>query len=250
MRGALLYILLLQLLLAVLGCSRGETMNEINYVDFYSDKMEKELIKAVMAGDIESIRSLTKQGVNLSAVGSYENTPLRMAIKVGQKKSVRALLELGVNPNLLTPKGVAAAKVAVTFQKDPQFLELLFEYGLDPNLKSGDTPLVFFAMTEGNWRQYDMLLAKGADINSKDTDGSSPIVNLVLQLEYDRAKELLVKGADPRVVSVTGINMLDLLVDYQRRLCGSPTPDCHKRAELLKLMQERGMEVPPGLPYM
>lgn len=225
-------------------------MDDINYVEFYSDKAERDLLKAVMAGDTESIRSLARQGVNLSAVGSYENTPLRVAIKLGQKKSVRALLEMGVSPNSVTPKGVAAAKMAVTFQKDPQFLEMLFEYGLDPNLKSGGTPLIFFAMTEGLWRQYDMLLVKGADINSKNTDGSSLILDLVLQLEYDRAKDLLLKGADPRVVSVTGLNMLDLLVDYQRRLCVSPTPDCYKRAELLKMMQERGMEVPPGLPFM
>lgn len=226
-------------------------MDKIDYTADYTDQKEKDLIKAVAAGDTGSIRQLAAQGVNLNAVGSYENTPLRTALKVGQNKSVKSLLELGANPNFRTPKGVAAAKIAVTFQRDPEFLKMLLDHGLDPNLKSEDVPLIFFALSEGKWRHYDMLMAKGADINSRNGDGSSLLLDLVMQMEYDRAKDLLLKGADFRVVSMTGLNVLDQLVDYQRRLCNEPNlPDCHKRAELLRLMQERGMEIPSGLPYL
>lgn len=226
-------------------------MNDIDYSEYYSDQKEKQLIKAVMSGDTATITELASQGVNLNAVGAYENTPLRVAIKVGQKRAVKCLLSLGVSPNFLTPKGVAAAKVAVTFQRNPEYLKILFDHGLDPDLKSGDVPLIFFALTEGNWAQYDMLLAKGADINSRSSNGCSLLLDLVMQLEYDRAKDILLKGADPTVVSMTGLNVLDELVDYQRRFCRNPDlPDCHKRAELLRLMQARGVEVPPGLPNM
>lgn len=226
-------------------------MSEIDYSNDYSDSREKELIKAIMAGDTVSIRKLAASGVNLNAVGAYENTPLRTAIKVGQKEAVRCLLDLGVSPNLRTPKGVAPAKVAVTFQKDPEYLKILFDHGLDPNLKCEEVPLIFFAVAEGRWAHYDMLLAKGADINSRNGNGCSLLLDLVMQLEYDRAKDLLLKGADPTVVSMTGLNVLDQLVDYQRRMCGEPgLADCQKRAELLRLMEQRGVKIPAGLPYM
>ena len=247
----ILLILLLVLAVWATACSKGKSMENIDYTADYHDLKEKKLIKAVMTGDTTSIKQLAAQGVNLNAVGAYENTPLRTAIKVGQKTAMKTLLELGVSPNFKTPKGVSPAKVAVTFQKNPEFLTMLFEYGLNPNLKSGGVPLIFFALTEGNWAQYDMLLAKGADINSRNENGSSLLLDLVMQLEYDRAKDILLKGADFRVVSMTGLNVLDELVEYQRRFCADPSlPDCHKRAELLKIMQQRGMSIPPGLPCM
>lgn len=242
---------LLLLFIWLVAYSQGRRMEEIDYTEDFSRLKEKQLIRAIMDGDIATIRLLAAEGVNLHAVGAYENTPLRTALKGGQKKAVKALLELGVNPNFRTPEGVAAAEVAVTFQRDPEFLKMLLDHGLDPNLKSEDVPLIFFALSEGKWRHYDMLMAKGADINSRNGDGSSLLLDLVMQMEYDRAKDLLLKGADFRVVSMTGLNVLDQLVDYQRRLCNEPNlPDCHKRAELLRLMQERGMEIPSGLPYL
>jgi uncharacterized protein len=245
------HVLILSLFLLLLACTEGKNMNEINYVNDYSQPKEKELVSAIMAGDTTAVRRAAHDGVNLNAVGLYENTPLRTAIKVGQKKTARLLLELGADPNFMTPKGVAPAEVAVTFQKDPEYLKLLLDFGLDPNLISNNVPLILFAVSEGNWSQYDMLLAKGADINSKTPDGSSLLLDLVMQLEYDRAKVLLLRGADFRAVSMTGLNVLNSLVDYQKRFCQDPNlPDCRKRAELLKIMQARGMEIPPGLPAM
>lgn len=244
-------ISVLLLVLCVIPYCKGRQMNKTDYSEDYVDQKEKKLLKAVMAGDTATIRQLAAHGVNLHAVGLYENTPLTTAIKTGQKKAVHCLLDLGVNPNFRTPAGVASAEVAAKSQKNLVYLEMLFDYGLDPNLKSEDVPLIFFALSEGNWRHYDLLLAKGADINSRNGDGSSLLLALVMQLEYDRAKDLLLRGADCTVVSMTGLNVLDELVDYQRRFCTEPNlPDCHKRAELLRLMQERGMTVPPGLPCM
>jgi ankyrin repeat protein len=212
--GGMLMLNIIAILIFCLGCSKGNSMDAIDYSKDYSDTKNIQLIQAVMAGDTNAVRRLAHEGVNLNAVGLYENTPLRTSIKVGQKKTMRLLLELGANPNFKTPKGVAGADVAVIFQKNPEFLKLLLDFGLDPNLKSGDVPLIFFALSEGHWHHYDMLLAKGADINSKTPDGSSLLLDLVMRLEYDRAKEILLRGADFRAVSKTGLNVLDSLADY------------------------------------
>lgn len=231
--------------------SRGARMERIDYSEDFTSVEDKHIIAAIANGDIPAIKRLAAVGGNLQAVGAYENTPMRTALKLGQIKAAEVLLQLGVDPNFKTPGGTAAADIAVTFQRDSKFLKLLLDHGLDPNLRSEGVPLIFFAATEGLWQQYDMLLAKGADINSKNEDGSSLLLDLVLLMQYDRARDLLLKGADFRPVSVTGLNVLDLLVDYQRRMCIDPDlPDCRKRAELLRLLRERGASVPAGLPYM
>lgn len=243
--------IILVILIWLVANSLGAKMERIDYSEDFTSVIDKQIILAIANGDIPAIKRLAAAGGNLQTVGAYENTPMRTALKLGQIKAVEALLQLGVDPNFKTPGGTAAADITVTFQRDPKFLQLLLDHGLDPNLRSEGVPLIFFATTEGLWRQYDMLLAKGADINSKNEDGSSLLLDLVLLMQYDRARELLLNGADFRPVSLTGLNVLDLLVDYQRRLCIDPgLPDCRKRAELLRLLRERGATVPPGLPYM
>ena len=197
------------------------------------------------------MKQLAREGVNLNAVGKFENTPLRVAVKLKQKQIVRLLLQLGVSPNSRTPKGTVAAADDVVTEKDPEYLRIFLEFGLDPDLKSEGLPLIFFAVSRCNWQQYDMLLAKGADIDAKAPDGSSLLYNLVLQFEYDRAKALFEKGADFTATNKFGSNVLEQLVDAQRRFCvEAGLPDCYKRAELLRLMRERGASVPSDLPYM
>ncbi|TGU70625.1 ankyrin repeat domain-containing protein [Geomonas terrae] len=226
-------------------------MSESAYNQDFEMSKDVALIKAISLGDLKAIRTLAGEGGNLNVVGKHENTPLRVAVKLKQKQVVRLLFQLGVDPNTITPGGVVAAADDAVTEKDPDFLSLFLEFGLDPNLKCQGMPLIFFALSRQNWIQYEMLLSSGADINSKLPDGSSLLLDLVMHMEYDRAKDLLLRGAEFRVRSSHGFNVLGQLVDDQRRLCIDPDlPDCHKRAELLRLLRERGATVPPGLPYM
>jgi ankyrin repeat protein len=230
---------------------KGNSMGDMDYANDFDDKKEKALITAIMIGDGSTVKRLAREGVNLSAVGQSESTPMAVALKLGQKKIVKQLLELGVNPNFRTPKGVAAAKTAVTTLKDPDYLKILLDFGMNPNLKNGATPLIFFAETEENWPHYEMLLSKGADINSMDSDGSSLVLDLVLGFAYDRAKALMLQGADFTTSNASGLNVLDNLVDAQKRFCEDPNSrDCRSRAELLKIMRAKGTRIPPGLPGM
>lgn len=240
------------IILAILtGCPGGKAMSAIDYSLDFSDPTVRELVKAITAGDTNTVKRLANEGVNLNAVGEYENTPLRVAVKLKRKQIVRLLFELGVSPNLRTPKGTVAAADDAVIEKDLDFLGLFLQFKLDPNLYCHDVPLIFFAVSESNWPHYEMLLAKGADINSKAANGRTLLLELVMQMEYDRAKELMLRGADFRPVSEQGLNVLEELVDYQRRLCNGPNlTDCRKRAEILRLIKERGGTVPAGLPYM
>ena len=103
-----------------MACNQGKTMNEIDYSKDYSNSAEVELIRAVMKGDSSAVKRLAASGVNINAVGKYENTPLRNEIKCQQKEIVLLLLQLGVDPNFTTP-GKAVPAFATTELDDPSF---------------------------------------------------------------------------------------------------------------------------------
>lgn len=225
-------------------------MANIDYSKDYSNPAEVEIIKAIMSGDGNAVKRLSDSGVNLNALGNYDNTPLRVALKYRQKKIVELLLRLGVDPNFKTPGGVVPAFV-VTELDDPSFLNILLEYGMNPNLKEDGEPIVFAAIREGQWSQFKTLINKGAYIKSKSRNNTTLVQELVSLSKYDLAKALILQGADFTTQNNTGLNVLDILIIHQTRLCADPNhPACQKRAELLKMLRERGVEVPPGLPGM
>ena len=249
-KHAISRLCLLVLTLLGIGCTQGNNMNDIDYSKDYSDPTEIELIKAVMNGDASTVRRLAASGVNLSAVGKYENTPLRTALECRQKEIVALLLQLGVDPNFTTPGKAVSAIVALEIE-DPDYLNMLLAHGLDPNLKEDGEPLVFAAIREGQWSHFKTLINKGADIQSRSSNNSTLVLDLVSVSQYDLAKALMLHGADFTSPDNTGLTVLERLVNDQTRLCADPRhPACLKRAELLQMLKERGVDVPPGLPGM
>lgn len=249
-KHAISRLCLLVLTLLGIGCSQGNNMNDIDYSKDYSNPAEIELIKAVMNGDASTVRRLAASGVNLNAVGKYEITPLRTAIKCQQKEIVALLLQLGVDPNFTTPGKAVPAFIALKLD-DPDYLNMLLAHGLDPNLQEDGDPLVFMAIREGQWAHFKTLINKGADIKTRSSNNSTLVLELVGVSQYDLAKALILHGADFTTPDNTGLTVLEILVNDQTRLCADPRhPACLKRAELLQMLKERGVDVPPGLPGM
>ncbi len=225
-------------------------MNKIDYSEYYSNPSEIALIKAIMVGDAATVKQLSSSGVNLNAIGKYENTPIRVALKCQQKEIVRLLLQLGVSPNFTTPGGSVAAIVALELD-DPGYLDLLLEHGLNPNLKEEEEPIIFSAIRDGRWNQFKKLIISGTDIQSKSINNTTLVQELVAVSQYDYAKALILRGADFTSPNKTGLTVLKILVNDQTRLCEDPNhPACQKRAELLRMLRDRGVNVPAGLPGM
>lgn len=225
-------------------------MNDINYSADFSSPLDVELVKAIMKGDVAKVKQLAASGANINAVGQYEVTPLSVALECQQKEIVGLLLQLGVDPNFTTSKGAVPAFIA-TEREDPDYLNILLARGLNPNLKEDGEPLVFAAIREGQWEQFKILMHNGVDIQSKSRNNTSLVQQLVSVSQYDLAKDLILKGADFVSPNNTGLTVLERLVNDQTRLCADPKhPACQKRAELLRMLTERGVKVPSDLPGM
>jgi hypothetical protein len=119
---------------------------------------------------------------------------------------------------------------------------------LNPNIKQDGEPIVFAAISRGNeWLNFKTLINRGADINSKTSNNSSLVLELVGVSQYDYAKALILKGANFTTPNDTGLTVVEVLVNDQTTLGENKNdPNYKKRAELLEMLRERGVKIPQG----
>lgn len=104
------------------------------------------LAKAVEDVDTTKIKELiSKGGANVNYQESrFGNTLLMMAIFNSQYESVKALLELGADPNLANKYRGTTAMIEAADNENPEYIKLLLKYKGNPNaietapVKDGD----------------------------------------------------------------------------------------------------------------
>lgn len=126
----------------------------------------KELIAAVRAGDIEAVRRLAKNGVDINAHVAGEGTALIQATWKHDLKMIDALLDLGADPDRGLP-GEGIPLLVAPGLGYQSIVERLVEAGADVNLVDADyaeTPLIV-ASREGHLTIVKYLVGHGANVN-------------------------------------------------------------------------------------
>ncbi|HLV78817.1 MAG TPA: ankyrin repeat domain-containing protein [Chthonomonadaceae bacterium] len=132
---------------------------------------------------------------------------LLRAVDSGDKETILALLNRGINPNApnsyKTPPLVAAARRA-SDEDGLRLLRLLVEHGAEVNGTDsfGDTPLISATTASGPFEQQgpiqaiEYLLSRGADINHKDSAGATALSWAMTPGRNQILRTLLAHGAD------------------------------------------------------
>lgn len=147
--------------------------------DNNKERLEPELLKAVEADDVESLRQiLVKAREKKQLNENFLRVGLMRSSEKGKVGATQYLLSQGANPNgaignRLSPllRAIEANHAAIAF--------LLLAHGADRETqdKKGRTPL-HTAAWEGHWHILDTLIAKGADVNGKDKKQRNVLHNL------------------------------------------------------------------------
>ena len=88
----------------------------------------------------------------------------------------------------------------------------LLEEGMDVEARdpgSGASPL-HYAVMKGRMQIVDLLLSRGADVNSRTRNGTTPLHTAALYARKEVAERLLEKQADINAVSNSGATPLAL----------------------------------------
>ncbi|XP_045488225.1 SH3 and multiple ankyrin repeat domains protein 3 isoform X3 [Pieris rapae] len=125
------------------------------------------------------------------------STSMHRAVEKNSLEAVKTLLELGASPNYKDGKGLTPLYLSVTNKTDPLLCETL----LHDHATIGATDLqgwqeVHQACRNGLVQHLDHLLFYGADMNSRNASGNTPLHVCAVNAQDSCARQLLFRGCD------------------------------------------------------
>jgi pectate lyase len=165
-----------------------------------SSEPPRSLQEAAACGDIEELKGLIAQGIDINGGEGIElYTVLHRAVISGHKEVVALLLSKGAQVDATDSYPNATALGYASEKGYKEIAELLIANGADINAKregypAGDTPL-HSAARAGHKDVVELLIAKGADVNAKNGPGQTSL-DIAINRNRKDIVELLVEKGD------------------------------------------------------
>lgn len=179
------------------------------------------LMRASENGDIQTVRALLRDGSDLNAELAA-HTALTLAAKEGHLEIVRALLSAGADPNV---RGITFhfgeywALMSAMDRCNKDWLEIIdamIAAGAELSPKAGYSRSPFMYAVEHDVVMTKALIARGADINSKNVDSDTPLMVAVLGSDPRMVRFLLAAGADVNARNLKGETALAIVRRLKR----------------------------------
>ena len=243
--------LLLTLLLATAPAC---TMKKFPATDFFSGP-QLVLAQAIERGDLAQVRALAPR-TDLNTPGREKITLLFFAFQKAlgrdptQLAIMGALVRAGADPQQRVPDFGSVLGVALNTPVSSDFLRALLDAGVDPNTRLyGDTPIIFDVTTEENFESLKLLIARGADVNKRDSLRNTPLCEAFANRALDQIDYLLDHGANPNTWNVNGVSFPLMLWDDININASAPDSLTYKKLiEIRDRIIGMGVQWPPEEP--
>ncbi|WP_187146241.1 ankyrin repeat domain-containing protein [Candidatus Amoebophilus asiaticus] len=154
---------------------------------------------AALVGSKITIEKLVAKEANVNVKNNDGDTPLHLAAAIGGKgnkiAATAALIAKGADINATDKNGNTPLSIAMQEGNQAVIEMLLAAENINVNFKdgSGDT-LLHSALKRGNEEAFKGLIAKGADVNSPDKDGKTPLLVAIEEYKQSFISILLQAG--------------------------------------------------------
>lgn len=131
------------------------------------------LIEAVAANDLESIRQMQADGVDIDTPAVGDGTAMIIAVKTNNRQMVQGLIDLGADVNQ-SSRGDGNPLITAAMKNNLELAQLLIDNGADVNgiVPADETPLIN-ATRRGYLAMSELLITQGADVNLAVQTGAS-----------------------------------------------------------------------------
>ena len=197
---------------------------------------------------IQTLQAHIEHGVEVNSANNRRQTALWFACRDGQDEFVKILLHAGANTNISDKYGDSSLHLAIrghcsreTIQKiidhdahvngandigdtalllascnaQTEIVRLLLTAKADPNIvnKDGDASLHGAVDASGSEEKLQELIKYGADVNTVNKSGKTPLLLSCFYGQQDSVKVLLGAGADPTISDEQGFSCVHAAVD-------------------------------------
>ncbi|SCV58166.1 related to ankyrin 1 [Fusarium fujikuroi] len=169
---------------------------------------------AVIWGDFTTLEAMLSRKDEIERM-EYEPDlhPVNLAVENENKKCLALLLSHGFNPNIVTPKGDTALRMAIQARR-LDICKMLLESNADPDLTPDkvNTPLIQ-AISEGDLDIVKLLIENKATIDKREAPPDDGWSRTPMQVAVDWNRPeivqyLIEKGADPDARDSDGIPVI------------------------------------------
>jgi ankyrin repeat protein len=226
-----------------------------------SRSSDKELLQAVAKGDIGAVRVLLANGADLNAKDDRGDTPLIVAAGNHNIAAVKLLLEKGADISARN-NYEETALIEAARSMDPELLRVLLDGGPDIKdknaalfeaaesapvvLQMADAPATLnghneqtpAVVPEAPWvTNVRLLLDSGADIETRDEEGETPLMRAASFGQTETFELLLERGAKINVRDKRGMTPLIAAA------CACALATMNNTYDIIKILLEKGANV-------
>ena len=165
--------------------------------------MDAPVAEAAARGDLESVRTLLRDGADVNAAQGDGMTALHWAALQGNAEMVSVLVYAGANVASTTRLGAYTPLHLASRDGRAGAVTLLLEAGSDANATTttGATPL-HFAAAGGDVPTLTSLLGAGAEVDAREkSNGQTPLIFAAAAGRLEAVQTLIAHGADVSVAS-------------------------------------------------
>ena len=175
------------------------------------------LSRAVHIGDLDQIKRHMYWGADPNRPDADGNYPLQVAVAMGRVAIAKELLKHGAKTDVRDPEGRTPLHVALANGKVPA-ARLLLAQGTPDDMQALLQDLVREDALDRDTLAF--LLQHGADVNAGGPDGSPPLHVAVTSGNVKLANYLIAAGADVNLPDASGATPLALAAAAKDRTTG------------------------------